>query len=62
MNISSVGSAASGIDMASSKAMMTASLRVLDMAQDAFTEAATALIDALAASITGVGGNVDMYV
>ena len=62
MNVSGVSGAVSGIDMAGAKAMATASLRVLDMAQDVFSEIAGELIDALSAVITGVGGNIDMYV
>ena len=62
MNVSSVSGAVSGIDMAGAKVMATASLRVLDMAQDVFSQIAGELIDALSAVITGVGGNIDMYV
>jgi len=38
------------------------SVQVLDMAQNAFEDAAAELLAAMSAAITGVGQNVDMYV
>ena len=59
MNISSISSAASGIDAANFD-MMT-SIKVLDMAQNAFEDAADLLLKSLTAAITGLGQNIDVY-
>ena len=59
MDISSLSAATSGADLVNTK--MMASVKVLDMAQDIFSEVAQELIDALTASITGIGQNIDIY-
>ena len=69
MNISEVSSAASysDLDLAANMDMpanisIAASVKVLDMAQDAFSAAAERLIAEMAAMMTGVGMNVDIMV
>ena len=49
----------SNIDMANTG--MTASVKVLDMAQDVFEDVASMLIDSLNSIITGLGQNIDIY-
>ena len=62
MNISGVSSAASiSSGELSANVGMAVSVRVLDMAQDAFSDAAEQLIAQMAAAITGIGSNVDIY-
>ena len=62
MNISGISPAASLSGLESSAAMdVAASVKILDMAQDVFSVAAEKLIAEMAAAMTGVGGNVDMY-
>ena len=60
MNISGIASATSNMSAAGVQYM--ASLKVLDMAQDVFKEAAAELIDAMDAIITGLGQNIDIRV
>ena len=59
MNVSSISSAASGVYAANLS--MAASLKVLDMAQSVFEDAASELIEAMSAAITGIGQNIDVY-
>ena len=58
MNISSVASASSAMGAASVQYM--ASLRVMDMAQEAFKDAAEELLAMMDAMITGLGQNIDV--
>ena len=60
MNISGVASAASGVGAAGVQYM--ASLKVMDMAQEAFKDAAEELLRAMDALITGLGQNIDILV
>jgi hypothetical protein len=46
--------------MAAANVAMTASIKVMDMAQDAFSEVAMQLIDTMNAMASGVGGNIDV--
>ena len=59
MGISGIASAASSMDAAGVQYM--ASLKVMNMAQDVFEEAAAELINAMNAIITGLGQNIDIY-
>ena len=59
VNISSIASAASGVSAAG--AQYVASLKVMDMAQEVFKEAAEELIGMMDALITGLGQNIDIY-
>ena len=68
MSISGVSSAASvsSMDMYASSDIpvnvsMAASVQVLDMAQSVFKDAADRLLAEMAALITGLGQNVDIY-
>ena len=60
MNVSGISGGASGADMVSMRAM--ASVQVLDMAQNAFEDAAAELIAMMSSAITGLGQNIDMTV
>jgi len=66
MNVSGVTSTASMMPMASGadviQTQMMASVEVLNMAQNAFEDAAAILLEQMAAAITGVGTNVDITV
>ena len=68
MNISGVSSAASvgALEMPASADMhasvsMAASIRVLDMAQSVYEDVAGRLLAEMAALITGLGQNIDIY-
>ena len=62
MNVSGISPAASlsGLEL-SANMSMAASVKVLDMAQDVFADAAEKLLAEMAAAITGVGTVVDTY-
>jgi len=60
VNISSIASAANNMNAAGIQYM--ASLKVMNMAQDVFTDVAEELIDAMNSVITGLGQNVDITV
>jgi hypothetical protein len=57
MDITSIPSVST--DMATASVAMTASIKVMDMADDVLEQAAAQLIAAMDAMITGVGGNID---
>ena len=62
MNISGISSAASVSDYdESTNVGMTASIKVLDMAQGVFEDVAERLIAEMAALMTGLGQNIDTY-
>ena len=60
MNVSGISGGATGAEMISMRAM--ASAQVLDMAQNAFEDAAAELIDMMSSAITGLGNSIDMTV
>ena len=59
-SVSQAASGVSGADMVSMR--MMASVRVLDMAQDVYSDIAAELLASMSAAITGLGNVVDMYV
>ena len=68
MNVSGVSPAAvvSALDMSANADMianvsMAASVKVLDMAQNVFEDVADKLLQEMAALMTGIGQNIDVY-
>ena len=60
LNISSIASAASSLDSIGVK--YAASLKVMEMAQDVYEEAAAELLSAMDALITGLGQYIDITI
>jgi len=61
MNISDISSTARTMGISAVKMRSIASIRVMDLAQSAFEDAAAQLLATMSA-MTGVGQNVDMYI
>ena len=61
MNISDISSTARAMGISAVNMRSIASIRVMDLAQSAFEDAAAQLLATMSA-MTGVGQNVDMYI